>query len=109
MKLGPIDLTRRNGGSSKESQTNKAETAGDVKEPIIINQPKQAELEVQLELQQKVMTEELEGANPEANEQGENDDHGDDGGTAWNDRISRIKGTTVDKLSPLGPAAGRAD
>jgi hypothetical protein len=101
VKLGPIDLTRRNGDSSKESQTDKAETAGDVKEPIIINQSKQVELEVQLELQQEVMIEELEGASPEAKDQGENDD---DSSTDWNDRISRIKGTAVDKLSPLGRA-----
>jgi hypothetical protein len=101
VKLGPIDLTRKNGGSSKESQTGKAETAGDVKEPIIINQPKQVELEVQLGLPQEAMTEELEGANPQAKEQEENDD---DGGTDCNGRIPRIKGTTADKLSPLGRA-----
>lgn len=105
VKLGPIDLMRRNGDSSKGSQTDKAETAGDVKEPIIIiNQPKQAELQVQLELQQEVTIEELEGANPEAKDQEENDDDEDDGSTDWNDRISRIKGTTVGKLSPLGRA-----
>jgi hypothetical protein len=101
MKLGPIDLTRRNSDSSKESQTDKAENAGNIKEPI--NQSKEAELEVQLESQQQVMMEELEGATPAVREGEENDDDDNDS-IAWNDRISRIKGTTVDKLSPLGRA-----